>query len=333
MGRNYWQIAAGSEGRDYSKIFQKFGLAFVGGESQMATMDQVKPGDIVVLKFGLSTILAAGEVVEREGISKGNGDKEWLLDYDGWVLPAYCTVDWRLPDKPLITSGLTRSTIQKLPQPKHRKIADKLITKPTIKREHEPQNTQEISDIKILEFLISEGLRPGAADDLTNTIRRIRLLAEYYYNKCPWDEIGEHEIRTFLVIPLLLALGWAEQQLKIEYKAGNGKADIVGFTKPYHLEKYRECILILETKDFGSGLDYAPIQAKRYARAFPSCRVLVVSNGFCYKSYVRKKKDEFSDIPSAYFNIMKPRDRYPLDPDNVDGALGVLRWLLPQSFR
>ncbi len=28
----YWQVAAGSSGRDYSREFLKFGIAFVGGE-------------------------------------------------------------------------------------------------------------------------------------------------------------------------------------------------------------------------------------------------------------------------------------------------------------
>jgi len=37
-------------------------------------------------------------------------------------------------------------------------------------------------------------------------------------------DIREHETRTFLVIPLLLALGWAEQQLKIEMPAAGAES-------------------------------------------------------------------------------------------------------------
>lgn len=344
MARNYWQIAAGSFGRDYAKLFTKYGIAFVGGESHMATMQKVKPNDIIVLRSGRSKILAAGQVVKREdGISKGialketeleldYANKDWLLDYDGWVLPAFCYVDWRIPKNPVKTTGLSRTTIQQLPQEKHRKIADQIMTNSVKERESEPYNTKKITDEEILEFLISEGLRTITADNLTNTIRRIRLLAKYYYDSdFSWNEgIGEHEIRTFLVVPLLLALGWTEQQLKIEYKAGAGRADIVGFTRPYHF-KDKECSLIIETKDFGSGLDYAPDQAKSYAKKFSSCRVLVVSNGYCYKSYVRKK-GEFSEIPTAYFNILRPRDRYPLDPESVNGTIELLRWLIPKSY-
>ena len=37
------------------------------------------------------------------------------------------------------------------------------------------------------------------------------------------------------------------------------------------------------------------------------------------------------DIDLAVESI-RPRDKYPLDPDNVAGALEVLRWLLPRSL-
>ena len=45
----YWQIAAGSAGRDYSNLFLKFGMAFVGGETPIATMKEVDAGDVIVL--------------------------------------------------------------------------------------------------------------------------------------------------------------------------------------------------------------------------------------------------------------------------------------------
>ena len=35
---NYWQIAAGASGHDYSKDFIRFGMAFVGGDAQVAAL-------------------------------------------------------------------------------------------------------------------------------------------------------------------------------------------------------------------------------------------------------------------------------------------------------
>ncbi len=63
----YWQIAAGSGGRDYYRDFLRYGLAFVGGKPQMDTLRQVALGDRLLLKRGLGQVLAAGVVVERNG--------------------------------------------------------------------------------------------------------------------------------------------------------------------------------------------------------------------------------------------------------------------------
>ena len=93
---NYWQIAAGSGGRDYAEEFIRYGMAFVGGEKQIATMEGVEIGDRIILKGGVSEIVAAGEVVQRDGKHRGQGDKEWLKDFDGWELEAYFYVDGAL---------------------------------------------------------------------------------------------------------------------------------------------------------------------------------------------------------------------------------------------
>ena len=56
----------------------------------------------------------------------------------------------------------------------------------------------------------------------------------------------------------------------------------------------------------------------------------VVTNGWCYKAFVRDAgRPTFRATPSAYMNILQPRDRYPLDPQHVAGALEVLQQLLP----
>jgi len=311
MSKTYWQIASGSSGRNYSEFFIKFGIAFVGGNDHIGTMSQVKIGDIVVIKSGLYKIIAAGEVVEKEGKATGCGDKSWLRDFDGWDLEAYCYVNWHVPEKPINTDGLTRVTIQRIHQEKHIKIADEILLLPVHVNEPEPEETNVINDDIILEHLIAEGLRPLSADDLTNTLRRIRLLAQYYYNNCRWEDVREHETRTFLVVPLLLALGWSEQQLKIELPCSKGKVDIACFSGPYNNDN-DECLLIVETKDFSSGLDYAPEQAHRYAEDFVSCKGIVVTNGYCYKVYMRKEDGTFNTAPSAYLNLLKPREKYPL---------------------
>lgn len=338
---DYWQIAAGYFGRDYAESFLRFGIAFVGGENQVATLEQVALGDVLVLKRGVTEILAAGRVVERDGQWKGNGDKPWLWDFDGWELPAYCYVEWHKPENPEACNGLARGTIVRSYQEPVRNVADRLLLLPAIPVSAEPQPAEPLTltDKEILEFLIKQGLRPAAADEVTRAFNHIRLLAHYYYGQVNWEDIREHETRTFLIMPLLLALGWSEQQLKIELPAGSGRrADVACFAKPYRrtnrdgqwLPNDEDCVVILESKGYSSGLDYAPEQAKAYAENFPKCHVVVVSNGYCYKTYERLGDGGFNTkTPSAYLNIIRPQRRYPLDPANVAGGLEVLSHLLP----
>lgn len=346
MSATYWQVAAGSDNRDYSDDFLKYGLAFVGGDKQIAQLQQVNLGDILILKRGKSEILAVGYVVDRGGKYSGNGDKEWLKDYDGWHLPAYCFVDWFKPQTPVAAQGLTRGTIMRARQSAAQAQANQVLTtaKQVPAPATEPGPTESVDDPTILAFLIREGLRPSAAEELTAAFRRIRLLARYYYDFAEWRDVREHETRTFLIMPLLLALGWAEQQIKIELSVQtesnegrnkSGRIDVACFSRPYRrvdgMPNNHQCTLILESKGFSSGLWYAPEQAHTYAASFKSCKAVIVSNGYCYKAFKRKSNGEFDQKPSSYLNLLNPQDKYPLDP-TVDGCLETLRFLLPHTY-
>lgn len=329
-----WIVSAGDKGRDYADHFFRFGMAFVGGDGQRESMMQVVVGDTVLLKRGLSEFLAAGRVVERDGAVSGDGDKAWLRDFDGWDLAAWCHVEWHRPESPEFATGLKMGTIYQTRQLEHFAAVERLLQAPVPALAGEPHGTQEVDLDTILGFLIRLGLRISAAEDLTDAIRRIRLLADYYYDSGRWDDVREHETRTFLVVPLLLALGWAEQQLKIEFPVrGVGRVDIACFTGPFLERQDEDVVVLIETKGFASGLDFARAQAVAYATHFKNCRVILVTNGYCYKLYRRTNEGVFSTAPSAYLNILKPKDRYPLDPDNVAGATEVLKWLMPASFR
>jgi len=339
---SYWQVAAGSAGRDYSQEFLKYGIAFVGGKQQIETMDKVSPGDIVVLKVGKSKIRAAGSVVTRTSVYKGDAraeNKDWLLDFDGWNLPGYCYVDWHIPAVPIDVAGLTRYTIAKINEDPIKTKADELISKyPVSPVEAEPANVEKLEDAEMLKHLIKGGLRTSNADDLINTLGRIRLLAQYYYDECKWEDVREHETRSFLIIPLLLSLGWSEQQLKIELSIeGEGKIDIAGFRSVYRRDDNdnandSDCVLIIESKGFSQGLDFAHKQGKAYATQFPSCQVVITSNGYCYKAYTRNKAgDDFSDAPSAYLNLLRAKKNYPRDP-SIDGGLKLLDYIIPHSW-
>jgi hypothetical protein len=106
------------------------------------------------------------------------------------------------------------------------------------------------------------------------------------------------------------------------------RIDIACFGTPYQKDS-KNCVLILESKGFRQGLDYAPEQAKEYAKSLPSCKIIVVSNGYSYKAYVRDERDSSMWKPYAYLNLRNPQDRYPRNPQGVKGCLDLLQHLMP----
>lgn len=352
---SYYQVAAGSLGRDYSDLFLKFGMAFVGWGKDYSLMEKIKPGDRLILKQGTQNIKAVGMVVCRYGKCCGNHFKDsdegknefkdrgknWLDDFDGWDLPHYCFVNWHglQGGQPFAPNGqLTRSTFQNVNQLALQKQADQIIQQyPAIPHQPEPEPTLRLSDEEILKFLVSEGLRPSSSKDLLAEFERIRLLATFYRENCKWDEISEEETKTFLVIPLLITLGWSEQQIKMEYSCPGGRIDVALFNVPYHktsnqahvsLTANDHCSVIIEVKKFDQGLDYASTSAMTVASTFPNCQAVIASNGWCYKLYLRNEvKVGFPSEPSAYLNILCPTEEYPLD-HTVAGAKEVFRHLL-----
>jgi hypothetical protein len=350
MSKRYWAISAGDEGRDYSKKFLEFGMAFVGGDKQIEKIQQVKEGDIIALKGGKSKILAVGTVISKDGKCCGKDDKKWLRDFDGWDLSGYCYVDWLELKPQKKVTGLTMGTIYEIPEA-NKNVVDVIndaiqgnIHTESPKRNEEPTNDdiKKVSDEEIIASLIKKGLPSSSAYALTSTLKRIKWIAQYYFHSCYWDDIREHETRTFLVIPLLLALGWSEQQIKIELPVQKtettsmGKIDIACFKKPYHPfgqpSNNEDCVLIIETKGYKSGLDYVRSQATGYATKFKSCNAVISTNGYCYKVFQRTEgRESFEEKPFSYMNLITMNKKYPLDPMNVKGTIETIEYLLPQS--
>ncbi|MFH1321830.1 MAG: type I restriction enzyme HsdR N-terminal domain-containing protein [Bacteroidota bacterium] len=350
MTKTYWQVMAGSYGREYSKYFLKYGIAFVGGIKQEAEILKTKVGDIIVLKKGRSEIIAAGEIVERNGCHNGNvkagkhRDKEWLRDIDGWDLPGFCYVDWyessdnKQDNSPPV--GLTRRTICGIDKKEIQDQADDILSRGVKrKKEDEPKLFNSIKEDMLIMTILNKLPKNTTEQRVKYEFKQITKLAQYYIEegekneRCKdrginWGDIREHEVRTFLVIPLLLALGWKKENLKIELPCkvdkGHGKIDIACFNSSY-TSGSNDLKLIIETKGFGSGLDYALNQAKQYAKAYQNCKTLVVSNGYSFKSYKENRADF---TPHAYLNLLKPTDKYPLDT-SVGGGTELLEDLLP----
>src|SRR5690606_22960651 len=215
---NYWQIAAGDRGRDYSEFFLRHGVATVGGDPHVQIMKGVKCGDVVILKKGTSHLLAAGKVITRGDVHASATDEEkaqykhWFEDFDGWEQPAFCHVEWHKPSEPIQLSGLRRGTIQRVHSRTVQELAESVIlSEPAVPTSPLPEPVPLISNEAFISFLVEQGHRPSDAENLTDTLRRIRLLVDYYHRLKSAESkfaVTEDETRAFLILPFLLGIGW-----------------------------------------------------------------------------------------------------------------------------
>lgn len=334
--QNVWQIGSGDPSRDYSKICLDFGIAMVGpglpgnakekpeaykNESDWGIkLLQIKVGDIVLLRRGQTKIKAVG-IVTRDYDYSPN-----LSDIHGWDLNHYIRADWYVQengeDISLPHAMIGYSTMSNIG--KNYEHIKSLINSLNLKKYVSSKSLDELKkpkEIKISELkdhFIEHGLRIGDAMNIAETINKIIILVKWYIKNNP--TVLEHELRTFMVIPFLFSLGWSEQKIKIEYK----KVDIALFDKPFAGNPAIDPRIIIETKKFYDGLEFARGQIVYYSKNYPNCNVMVTTNGYRYNIY---KKDGSEFYRYSYFNLLDMREF-----DYIDNALkGVLEGIISIS--
>ncbi len=343
---NYWQIAAGEGARDYSDVFLQYGVVLMGSghpgsfleypenykghkgweRKIVALAEGIKTDDVVILKRGHGStgrIVAAGLVT---------GDYQWLPQFDdveGWDIQHGRRITWFKNPDPIYVDGLARGTISRVYKRNPRKAADSLLEGERVVASGIPQPANDISEEDLVGSLIENGLRPADAEAVIRAIFHVRRLASWYLAN--GQDLSEHEIRTFLIIPILLALGWSEQRIKIEWR----HTDVSLFRDVFKKDvKSASPRIIMETKRMGTGLGHAESQVERYAKDFPECDMLVASSGERYQLYTREPGQNWQigrmkeKHLSAYLNLFSLRDRHPYLAD-VGGAPDLLKSLMP----
>lgn len=336
---NYWQIAAGEGVRDYSNVFLKFGIMLMGSGSPgpyfenkasylgyhdwrarvVDFAERAKKGDIVILKK------PQHQEWEVQAVGRIIGDYEYIDQFDdveGWNIPHCRKVEWVCPENSevkLSVKGLTRGTFKAVHQSDVINRAKSFLDEGKKFPVSEiPPDAKRMSDEDLIESLIDNGLRPDESERVIETIWRVRRLARWYVRH--GEDISEYETRTFLIVPILLALGWSEQRIKIEWK----KMDIAFFKGVYG--KNESPCMILESKRMWEGLSYAKGQAENYAKLYPKCSRSVVSDGMCYRLY---EKENNSWVWKAYMNLLRLRDAHPYEK-GITGAAQLFVNLMPK---
>ena len=330
-----WQHAAGDQHHNHVSLCLKWGVIVGGpgtkswykytdGEKRDARdevrrlCEEMRAGDIVVLKMGLSRLHGVGVLGSYEHVEEFN-------DIDGWELGHARRVRWlhiNPEGRDFRTNVFSRSTTSRL----HTESALTYIRE-TLARTDDDENdvppldftsddglSFELSADDLAAYLFAKGLPGDAIRELLDPKGSFVQMANWYWTQ----QASEHETVCHLVVPLLKVLGWTPQKIALE----RNRIDVALFSR---LPRDNESLtLVVEAKALHRACLSAFGQAKVYAKDYANCRRIIVTDGLRYGVYVRKG-DNWPQAPEprAYLNVRRLRSSYPVYGDGKNRILGA----------
>jgi hypothetical protein len=334
--RTIWQQAAGDGERNYHELCLRFDVILNGpgragnwpfgvvGQPDISERkvrdirrfaEEMKEGDLVVLREGTATVRGVGEVV---------GTYQWLDafgDVDGWELQHVRRVRWlwlgEKEAKEFTTYALKMGdTTQTLNEgPVQEWLASLNVPGAAWQRPLTqlpgPADKFETTMSSISNFLFDRGVASASVGHLLAEIGELTRIANWYQRA---GKPSEHETVAYLVVPLLRALGWTPQRMAVEWN----RVDVALFDRlPREDSRLR---VVVEAKRMDNACLSALSQAEAYAKDKPACTRLIVTDGMRYGVYLRDPQGGF--LLHAYLNLVRLRSRYPIyDCGGAEDAL------------
>ena len=327
-GRTIWQQAAGDKDRDYVQVCLNFGVILNGpGENgrwpecreslrqdgwskkKISNLrlfcEEMAEGDIVVLRLGTDLVCAVGEIV---------GDYEWhqeFGDVDGWALEHVRRVNWFWVGDPgpcrfetfTLKFGDTSQLLTSQPVKDWlAKLEPNVVGGETTLPDLPSPGGDSVLD-SIWEYLFDEGVASDSISGLRNQVDEFIRIAKWYDRS--QSPPSEHETVSYLVIPLLRALGWTPQKMAIEWQ----KVDVALFSGLPRQEGSLSAVV--EAKKMGASCLSALQQATDYANHYKNCRRLIVTNGLRYGVFAKGERTQDFRLHS-YLNLARLREEYPI---------------------
>ncbi len=299
--RTIWQLSGGPASRSYAEVFVRHGVGLVGpgdpgpwnaersdedydGSFVRRFASEMKVGDVVLLRTGLSKIRAVGLVA---------GDYEYLNQFDdvnGWDLQHARRIRWcELPVEYEFGSSVFGANPPRLSRVGCEAVtgyAQRFVASPPTYWQEKP-----LPMLPAEEPLLDE---PPAA--LRNVVAEVQDLYPLLWDR---ERFGEHptedELVAHFVVPLLRALGWAPERIAMKWR----HIDVAVFTALPRMPE--NCYLVLEAKRLGAGVEGALQQAKGYVQALGVPRDIVVTDGVRYRLYAAAQ----DYAPVAYANLVR----------------------------
>jgi hypothetical protein len=178
-------------------------------------------GDIVLLRLGTGEVLTVGEI--------GDDAAEWLdafSDVDGWDLQHARRVRWfpntanTFPTRTLggqvrtfaaVNVESVRAWVESLNIPEGERFRDLRLL---------PAAGATLYAAELGRRLFIEGLPSDQVDKLVALFSVLERVASWYSNdtKRPKGRPSEQETVCYLVVPLLLSLGWSQQTAAVQWQ-------------------------------------------------------------------------------------------------------------------
>ncbi|MCK4373692.1 MAG: hypothetical protein KAX19_00145, partial [Candidatus Brocadiae bacterium] len=170
-------------------------------------------------------------------------------------------------------------------------------------------------------LLFAKGLPNEWVDRTIVAIQRQRRLADWYRTlDRETARPKEHEVVAHMILPLLLALGWSEQLLAVEWH----RIDLAGFAETPTTEE--TCVLVCEAKGLGHGLQDILEQAVDYVKRLKldRCKKILLTDGQRLYLYQRAG-DGWGSVPAGYINIHKIRTEHiaPANTNAIDTIIAL----------
>lgn len=330
-----WQIAAGEHGRYYDRLcidhdiiimgpgrFGKYDTEGYAGKVKSGQIGSrrekaikhlchdMKRGDVVLLRRGYR-VVAIGLITENR--------YQWNPSFDdvyGWGLQHVQRVVWQdqmaqaldriQPDDGLFAS---RKQIPTFTRVRDRTVLDPLRDLISQVSEREFRSLPEwvpepLSLDEVGHRMFAGGLPNASVDRLIGSIERQRRLLRWYGEQgSKSGRPTEHEVVAYMVLPLLLALGWSEQLLAVEWKS----IDLAAFRQTPTTPEM--CTLVCEAKQMRHGLQGSYDQAVKYvkAKSLVNCQKILLTQGGRFYLYQRQPESGNEWRPCGYVNLEKIR--------------------------
>ncbi len=296
-----WQVSAGSTDRSYADVFVNNGVALIGpGDSGpwraersdedfeggwvRRFADELRTGDVLLLRTGRKTIQAVGVVAS---------DYQYLPQFDdvnGWDLQHARRVCWRPLPEPhdfgVPVFGMSPPRVSRVRHDDAVNYARRFVGSP-------PTDWQSgaLPSLPVEEEALEE-----PPDKLRNLVAQVRDLADFYWDAREFGERpSEHELVGHYVLPFLRALGWPAEHVAVEWR----NVDVAVFSRLPRAPEH--CRFLIEAKRLGEGVEGALDQAIDYVSALGVTCDVVVTDGTRYRMY-----DASRDYaPAAYANLAR----------------------------